>query len=500
MSSRPVFLVTLLLVAVGPALAESTTRFVVGFHEFPPGVSSGTTWKDAQVVAATSDLGFILADAADATAFAIQASSDPNVEYYGELVIDVHTQFPNDPFYSNQYAPGLISAPSVWSNWHGDTSKSVCIVDTGVRATHEEFTGRFLGGVDYTSLPAVPIATPQDAQDATGHGTRMAGTILAGLNNSIGISGLANVPFYSARVLDKLGGHAPIIALGIKWCADVGADVISMSLGAPPTGALPTWKPLERAVDYAWDAGALLVAAGGNTREGWGPAFGVDYPAALAHVIAVACTDASSNRCPDTKFGPEIDLSAPGTDIYSTSSVEDFTYDYTYGGYTSPSTAQVSGVAALIWTQAPCLTNADIRHALESSASDLGAPEPDWYYGKGLVNANSARLIAVEPAQPTSVIATADPVNYVNPITWSHTGCGGDSSITGFRVYRGATAVSLWPYATTPASSRSFDDYECYHGDVCYYAVSALTATRESLLSAVTSAPGAGDGWIQFNG
>jgi thermitase len=107
-----------------------------------------------------------------------------------------------------------------------------------------------------------------------------------------------------------------------------------MSLG----GAYSS-KTLEDAVIYAYTHGMVQVATAGNSGSG-----SVLYPAKYAPVIAVAATDNTNTRAWFSNYGPEVDLTAPGSAIYSL--IPGGAYDYRSG--TSMAAPFVLGLAAIL--------------------------------------------------------------------------------------------------------------------------------------------------------
>lgn len=118
----------------------------------------------------------------------------------------------------------------------------------------------------------------------------MCGIAAALTNNKIGIAGVApQASIYAVRVLNNQGsGTLDNVAKGIKEAADSGAKVISLSLGASNGGTA-----LQQAIQYAWNKGAVIVAAAGNTGT-----TAPNYPAYYENVIAVASTDSNDKNHP----------------------------------------------------------------------------------------------------------------------------------------------------------------------------------------------------------
>ena len=184
------------------------------------------------------------------------------------------------------------------------------------------------------------------------------------------------------KVLDEYGsGWYSDVAAGIVYAADHGAKIINVSLGGSALS-----QTLCDAVAYASrTTGALVVAAAGNTGGS------VLYPAACDHVLAVAATDLEDQRPYFSNFGPQIDLAAPGVNIYSTW----YQTGLQVSGYftktgTSMASPQVAGVAALVWSRWPAWTPDQVAQRLLDTAVDLGEPGWDAYTGWGRLDAAAA--------------------------------------------------------------------------------------------------------------
>lgn len=288
---------------------------------------------------------------------------EPNMKVQALLV-------PNDPYWSWQWGPQKIEADYAWDTTVGSSAVLVAVVDTGIYYYHEDLAANYAPlGYDWVNMDADPL-------DDHGHGTHCAGIIAAVLNNNLGIAGLAQVQVMAEKVLDSGGGgYWDWIANGIINATDCGADIISMSLGGYGESEL-----LHEAVKYAYDAGALVIAAAGNDNTNIKA-----YPAGYDEVIAVAATDQYDSKAWWSNWGDWIELAAPGVDIYST-----VPWGYMYASGTSMACPHVSGVAALVWSLYPSKTRDWVRLWLRCTAEDLGDPGFDIYYGYGRVNARKA--------------------------------------------------------------------------------------------------------------
>jgi hypothetical protein len=124
------------------------------------------------------------------------------------------------------YGLGLVQAPSLWQNGIRGNGVTVCIIDSGIDASHEDL-GSISGFSGQSNLP-------YDV-DTSGHGTHVAGTIGARENN-IGVVGVApDSSLYIVRVFGDGGNFlfASGLVAAVEQCVSAGAKVINMSLGGP---------------------------------------------------------------------------------------------------------------------------------------------------------------------------------------------------------------------------------------------------------------------------
>jgi len=214
----------------------------------------------------------------------------------------------------------------------------------------------------------------------------VAGIAAASSNNGAGIAGVSwGARIMPVKVLRASGGGTYATTVeGVIWAVDHGAQVINLSLG----GTGPS-SSLEDAINYARSKGVVVVAAAGNTAGNF-----VLYPARYPNVIAVARTN-SANNWEASSYGPEIDLSAPGTLIYSTVIGG---YDYKSGS--SMSTGFVSGLAAILMGIPGNASPDVIESQMESTALDIEFAGWDEYTGAGLIQMDAAIQQALQPSNP----------------------------------------------------------------------------------------------------
>lgn len=307
---------------------------------------------------------------------ALQADSRTRYAEYDVRANNAYS--PNDPYYNNPsyvYGPQQIEAPAAWDKTLGDPNLIVAIVDTGVDPAHPEFAGRLLSGYDF-------VNEDSDPRDDKGHGTHVAGIAAAGINNGIGIAGIAGrSKILPVKVLNQDGsGWWSDVAAGVTWAVDQGAKVINMSLA----GAYGSSSLLD-ALNYAVAHNVLVVASAGNDNTDQ-----LLYPASYDQVLAVGATTSTGVRWSLSNYGPNVDVMAPGSSIYSSvwSASAGSTYGFMSG--TSMAAPHVAGVAALLFSLNPNLSVAEVKQAILRTAADMGAPGVDPLHGYGLINARAA--------------------------------------------------------------------------------------------------------------
>jgi hypothetical protein len=360
-------------VAVGPATADA----VAGTDTVTVVVANGESLTYLDVPA--NQVSALIADGG------VVAVAKPSL-------MTAASSWPSDDAYaSDQWAIPAAGFDALPARADG-TGIVVAVIDTGVRADHEDLIGRVSDGGDFVSGSSKTLSDPG------GHGTHVAGIIAAKHDNHVGIAGGApGVTIIAYRVLGPSGGSAADVAEAITEAVDAGANVINLSLGGQSNAAV------SAAVANAVERGTLVVAAAGNGGlKGNTP----EWPGADPNAIGVGATMDGGDRADFSTTGPQLDLAAPGWDIWSTYNKSSSSYTEMYG--TSMASPYVAAAAAAIWSAHPEATAAQVREALESSATDLGTPGRDDEYGAGQVDAANA-LVALDaivgraPARYTTV-------------------------------------------------------------------------------------------------
>lgn len=423
----------------------------------------------------------------EARALAASIGKESDIEYVEpDVRMVAHGKIPNDPGYARQWhldTPsvsnlGGINVTPVWSYGLGSSSVTVAVVDSGV-LPHSDL-GQVLLGYDFISDSTYSNDgdgrddDPRDAGDwnnagecgtsstatrSSWHGTHIAGTVAAKIDNLAGGAGIApNVRILPVRVLGKCGGTVSDIVDGMRWAAGLPvpgvpintnpAHVINMSLG----GSGSCYASYASAISEIRAAGKVVIASTGNDA-----AQSVGQPANCAGVIAVTAHALDGDNAEYSNIGPGTTISAPGGGCGTTARVNGTCtnnagiYSLNNSGTQSPSsdsygtkvgtsmaTAHVSGIAALMLSVNPTLKSEELSSVLISTARPhpatgvCGSTTPvntTSKCGAGLVDANAAveavagnPVVSITPA--TQVVAPGSQVTLtgkVTPTIWHST-------------------------------------------------------------------------------
>ncbi len=337
---------------------------------------------------------------------------------------------PNDPRYSDQYAPEMVNADAAWDTTLGSGDVTIAIVDQGIQYDHEDLSANMDDsesnyGQDFVDGDEDPY--PDDLSNEY-HGTHVGGIAAAATDNGTGVAGISESSLLSARALSESGtGSTSDIADAIQWSADQGADVINLSLGGG--GYTETMK---NAVSYAYDNGAFIAAAAGNDGQN-----SVSYPAAYSECVAVSALDPDGSFADSySNYGDAIELTAPGTSVLSTTTTARGSYENLPGtSMASPVVAGTAGLALARWN----LTNEELRNHLKGTAEDIGLSSSKQ--GCGRVDAQGA--VETDPANRSTDCAAS--------------GGGGGGGSCGDRSQSGSVTDSLSGYWDSDCWSWSWE-------------------------------------------
>jgi len=165
--------------------------------------------------------------------------------------------------------------------------------------------------------------------------------------------------------------------------------IINMSLGRDCQASGGVTQFEQDGINTAWNSGLLIIAAAGNEGNS-----NLHCPAEADNTIAVSATDNNDNLANFSSFGNFVDLAAPGVSIANVFPGN----SYIFWSGTSFSSPIVAGLAGLVWSVNPALTNVEVDQILRDTADNIGS---SFFFGDGRVNANSAVLAAGSPPPPT---------------------------------------------------------------------------------------------------
>jgi len=355
-----------------------------------------------------------LPEGADAALVAATLSADPEVVYAHPDYRRTVELVPDDPFFAssgswNQSYPDLwglhaIGVEAAWEQSTGD-GITVAVVDTGVATGHPDLAANLwvnggeipANGVDDDSNGYVDdhrgwdfAGDDNDPHDVFGHGTHVAGTIAAVGDNGRGVVGVSwRSRIMDVQVFDSSGsGLSSVLAQGIVYAAENGADVINCSFGGPQITPV-----MVDAIETALALGAIVVASAGNSSAD------VDAfePAAIPGVIAVSATTRLGETATFSNRGEAISVAAPGVDVLSLRAPgfalgPIVASEYMRLSGTSMAAPHVAGVAALLLAAQPALDAEQVRWHLELNAQQPGSPGFEgetWnpQFGYGIVDA-----------------------------------------------------------------------------------------------------------------
>jgi subtilisin family serine protease len=360
---------------------------------------------------------------------------------------------PNDTYFDQQWHLNAIHAPEAWTHTTGDPNIVVAVLDDGVDIEHVDLADNIWvnpqetpgNGIDDDGNGLIDdvhgwdfVSSDADANPVSpshGHGTACSGLIAARGDNAMGVTGVTwNCTIMAVRISPLPATDYTTLVIpadGLRYAAAQGADVISNSWilnfpYEPPHSAIQDITKLGGIGRKG--KGCVVLGASGNDWQSR-----VAFPAAWPEVIAVGATDQNDKRWVYSSFGSALDLMAPSgcwltplcrpwnglwtTDIMGPegfgNSVDPNIEDYTNKmAGTSSACPIAAGVAALVLSIDPGLSNLQVRRILEQSAQDLGSPGFDEEYGFGRVDAEAAVTAAMNPPEATPSVAggvTDDP-------------------------------------------------------------------------------------------
>jgi len=360
----------------------------------------------------------------EANAEAIEQPSDADAHVYGG----------DETFWNFQWNARALNAPDAWAAGQIGTGARVAVIDGGMSRNHVDLVGRI--DVDHSASFVTGFTWDQDAGTFR-HATHVAG-IIAANDNGIGTIGIApGATIIAIKVLHNGSGSFAGIISAIEYASrplsenGAGANIINMSLGAtfprePNDRNNHLMAAVSRATSQARQRGVLVIAAAGNdTVDMDHSPHVVTIPAQSVGVLSIAATGPHGFALGATDFSRPavytnsgqsfVSFGAPGgaDDLPSNAvcsipripsgAIVNFcwvfdmvlspgsgTGTYNFADGTSMAAPAAAGVAALIWGKYGPMSPAQLEARLRASASDLGKPGNDDYYGGGFLDAGAA--------------------------------------------------------------------------------------------------------------
>jgi len=327
--------------------------------------------------------------------------SSPNFYFEG----DPREIIPNDPLYGSQYHHPLMKNNLTWDITFGNPDIIVAITDDGVSLSHNDLspniwvnTGEIPGnGIDDDGNGYIDDVNgwdfssnnndPNPNNSNHDHGTHVAGIAAARTNNGIGVAGVSGhstimpIQFYGVGYWT-----AAVCNASFSYATDNGAHIVNTSYNIDGFVGDPVFTA---GMQYMHDAGVLHFNSAGNNSQ-------LNPPRQAFHqTLLTVSTDASDIRSSFTNYGAGMDISAPGSSIYST--VLSNSYGTKSG--TSMAAPNAAGAAALIWSANPTWNSYQVAAQLLATADDIDGVNPSFagLMGSGRANTYAALTTSIGP-------------------------------------------------------------------------------------------------------
>lgn len=341
-------------------------------------------------------------------------ASHPDLEYAEPMPVQYIVSMPDDPHLIQQYYLSNIRIYEAWDALETSDTVVVGIVDTGIDYEHEDLAENIFTnpgetgedsqgnnkrengidddgngfvddwrGWDFVSGSGDSLGQDNDPYPGNRHGTHVAGTVGAVIDNGVGIAGIAkNVKLMAV----KIGYDNPMSRStynsyeGVLYAAIAGADIINCSWGQNARSDAE-----EEIVDAVYELGSAIVAAAGNDYQET-----LLYPAAYPNVLSVVAVDEFDEKASFSNFDFDADVSAPGVNIYAT--VPDNEYDSMDG--TSMASPVAAAVVALAWLKFPDYTPLQVLEQVKATCDNIDSLNSRYVekLGRGRVNAHKAMI------------------------------------------------------------------------------------------------------------
>lgn len=476
---------------------------------------------------------------------------DPNLELVEKVAIYyLDTSIPNDPDYVKQWYLSNIRDNDMdmleaWDYERGDSSVVLGIVDSGILYKHGDLGGTdtalfstdgniWVNWAEYNGLDSIDddangyiddvvgwdwvhvfpgwagedlINPDNDPKDYNGHGTHVAGIAAAMNNNSnlgTGIAGgwhpdergckiMALRAGWSDSLCSSYGPRSGCVAIEVgRLSSNFIASAINYATQKGVTAINNSWGgggynvTVENAILNALAQGVIIVKSAGNDASET-----PDTVSKIPGVIVVAATDSLDKKSSFSNYGTWVDVSAPGSNIFSTYS-NHYNVTFAYASGTSMSAPCVTGLAGLFKSKIPAATGADITNWIISTADDIDTLNPVYAGKLGSGRVNALNFLSSIPSPNFS----ATPLIGKIPLEVSFTNTS-----------TGTVDSASWDFGDSQSDTGSNPTHTYTTGGVFSPTLTAFgysfgfSATQESLVVAAadTVAPGKGMGGVGQN-
>jgi len=312
---------------------------------------------------------------------------------------------PNDTALSNQWHHSVIESFAAWEKSLGSATIRIAIVDSPFQMDHADLAANAVAGWSVVSNAAI-TASPGIA-----HSTAGAGMAAAVVNNGLGVAGTANCSLLPIHI----NGFTSEMYNAVVWAADHDVRVVNISWSGADSPSL------NEAGLYLKNRARGLLAMSGVNGIGY-----LAYPG-YPHIYCVSMTDAADNM--QSRNGDHIDFSAPGFNVYSTTTGS----AYAPANGTSFATPLFCGVLASLLSINPTLFPDEVVEILKVSAEDRGEPGWDRYFGWGRIQFGRAAA-AAQSTRPD-----------IRQVVWTNS----EAVVTAN--YRAGVEHSLWKSTQLPS-------------------------------------------------
>jgi thermitase len=398
------------------AAALETSSLLVKFR---PGLSASARAStladvDASLRETIADIGvdIVTVPAARAAAALRQLGATPRVSFVEpDRVLAPQEQLPNDPYFLNSGSWNLgggawgwyvTHTTQAWDITQGDPSVVIAILDTGIKTSGlTDFGGQI------SSTWNVMTNSTDATTNAGNHGTYVAGVAALAVGNGVGNAGYCpKCRLMVVQVGTDSGASLSDLASGVTYAADHGARVANLSwAGASDSSTL------QSAINYAHNKGLVITAAAGNSNCDC-----KTYPSGDQNVLGVAgVSDAAGDKQGDSNYGSWVKVAAPEGNLTAWPTISGAPGYASVGG-TSVAAPAVAGIAGLLFSYNPSLTNTQVEQALEQSVTPV-----NFSVAYGRVDALAALqyLGASDPQQSSPPVQAAPPQIYYETNGWS---------------------------------------------------------------------------------